>query len=316
MKSKYLLITPCRDEADYLQKTIDSVGSQTILPTKWVVIDDGSTDETPQILERAQEKYDFLQVVRREDRGKRSVGPGVMDAFYAGLAVVDLDAYDFVCKLDGDLEFQPGYFERLMELMDDDPLLGNISGKLFLRYGERLVEERLRNDNAIGPCKFYRVECFKAIGGFVRQVSWDGIDGHICRINGWIPAAKDEPVLQVIHLRRMGSSEISFWEGRQRHGRGKYFMGSRPYFVFVMAIYRMFERPYIVGGIGIMVGYIRAVFKGQQRYDNPEYLRYFRKYELQSLLFGRERTTQRFNDKVRAQVAQEKGMTEAELKTS
>ena len=305
MKSKYLIIMPCRDEAEFLQKTIDSIAAQTIKPAKWLVVDDGSTDETPQLLEKAQEYMPYLQVVRREDRGKRSVGPGVIEAFYAGLDAVNLDDYDFVCKLDGDLEFKPRYFERLMELMDEDPLLGNISGKLYLEYGDKLVEERLRNDNAVGPSKFYRVECFKDIGGFVRQVSWDGIDGHVCRLNGWIPAARDEEELQITHLRRMGSSEISFWEGRKRHGRGKYFMGSRFYFVFAMAIYRMFERPFIVGGIGIIVGYIKAVMQGQNRYDNPEYLRYFRRYELESLLLGRDRTTEKFDQQVRERHAEE-----------
>lgn len=290
---------PCRDEAEFLQKTINSITAQTIKPVKWLVVDDGSTDETPQLLSKAQERMDYLQVLRRENRGRRSVGPGVMDAFYAGLAEVNLDEYDFVCKLDGDLEFKPRYFERLMELMHDDPLLGNVSGKLFLEYGDKLVEERLRSDNAIGPSKFYRMECFKDIGGFVRQVSWDGIDGHVCRMNGWIPAARDEEELQVTHLRRMGSSEVNFWEGRKRHGRGKYFMGSRFYFVFAMAIYRMFERPFLVGGIGIIVGYLQALFQAQERYDNPEYLRFFRKYELESLLFGRDRTTAKFDREVR-----------------
>lgn len=310
MKDKYLIIMPCRDEAAYLQRTIDSIAAQTIKPAKWIVVDDGSTDETPQLLRKAQEYMDFLQVVRREDRGKRSVGPGVMDAFYAGLDAVTLDDYDFVCKLDGDLEFKPGYFERLLTLMDEDPMLGNISGKLYLEYGDELVEERLRNDNAVGPCKFYRVECFKAMGGFVRQVSWDGIDGHVCRMNGWIPAARDEEVLQITHLRRMGSSEISFWEGRKRHGRGKYFMGSRLYFVVAMAFYRMFERPFLIGGVGIVVGYLKAMTQAGDRYDNPEYLRYFRRYELQSLLLGRERTTRKFDEEVRRQHNAEASFTE------
>jgi poly-beta-1,6-N-acetyl-D-glucosamine synthase len=299
MTRNYLLISPCRDEAAFLQSTIDSVGSQSVLPRKWVIVDDGSSDDTPAILARAAAKYPFIQIVRREDRGRRAVGPGVVDAFYAGLQAVDLDAFDYVCKLDCDLEFGPRYFERLMEKFEADPALGNLSGKLFLRYDKDLVEERLRDDNAMGPAKFYRVTCFKDIGGFVRQVSWDGIDGHLCRMRGWVPAAVDEEELQVIHLRRMGSSEISFWEGRLRWGRGKYFMGSRLYYVFVIAMYRMFERPYIISGIGILVGYIKAAWKRERRYDNPAYLRFFRKYELQSVFFGRTRTTRKFNEEAR-----------------
>jgi hypothetical protein len=187
-----------------------------------------------------------------------------------------------------------------MEQFGKDPALGNLSGKLYLRYGSELVEERLRDDNAMGPAKFYRVACFKDIGGFVRQVSWDGIDGHMCRMRGWVPSAIDHPKLRVIHLRRMGSSEISFWEGRKRWGRGKYFMGSRLYYVVAISFYRMFERPFFVSGIGILVGYLRAVLRGGQRYDNPEYLRFFRKYELESLLLGRVRTMRKFDAQARA----------------
>src|SRR5207247_2156352 len=95
---RYVLISPCRDEADYLQITIDTVAAQTVVPTKWLVVDDGSTDATPEILARAAEKHPFIQVVRREDRGHRSVGPGVIDAFYHGVAQVNLDDYDYVCK--------------------------------------------------------------------------------------------------------------------------------------------------------------------------------------------------------------------------
>jgi len=302
MTNRYLLITPCRDEAVHLQSTIDSVGAQTVPPAKWVIVDDGSTDETPAILARARQKYGFIEVVSRQDRGRRSVGPGVIDAFYAGLAAVNLDDYDFVCKLDADLEFQPEYFQRLMEHFAADPALGNLSGKLYLRYGSELVEERLRDDNAMGPAKFYRVACFKDIGGFVRQVSWDGIDGHMCRMRGWVPSAIDEEKLRVIHLRRMGSSEISFWEGRLRWGRGKYFMGSRLYYVVAISIYRMFERPYFVSGIGILVGYIRAALRGEQRYDNPEYLKFFRQYEFESVVLGRERTMRKFDAQARARV--------------
>ena len=305
MLNRYLLITPCRDEGDYLQTTIDSVCSQTIMPTKWVIVDDGSTDDTPNILNQAQEQYEFIDVIRRDDRGHRSVGPGVVDAFYVGLESVNLDDYDFVCKLDGDLEFQPRYFERLLEILDEDQGLGNLSGKLFLRYGSKLVEERLRDDNAIGPAKFYRVRCFQDIGGFVRQVSWDGIDGHMCRMHKWIPAATDEDDLRVIHLRRMGSSQNSFWQGRLRWGGGKYFMGSRLYYVIALSIFRIFERPFVVSGVGILVGYLRAAIKREPRYENPDYLRFFRRYELESLLFGRDRTTRKFNNQVRAKLNQQ-----------
>ncbi len=299
MSRRYALITPCRDEAAYLQTTIDSVASQSVRPALWLIVDDGSTDDTPNILKRAVEQHDFIKVVSRDDRGKRAVGPGVIEAFYDGLSHVDFDNYDYICKFDGDLELPARYFERLMEHFESDPWLGTLSGKLFLRYGDKLVEERCGDENSVGPSKFYRVQCFRDIGGFVRQVSWDGIDGHICRMNGWVARSMNEPDLQIIHLRRMGSSQKSFWTGRLRWGRGKYFMGSSLAYVMAASAYRMFERPYLVSGIGILLGYVLARWRGASRYDEPAYFKHLRHYEWQSLLKGKRRTMQQYHDRIR-----------------
>ena len=295
LRRRYALITPCRDEAAFLQTTIDAVAAQSVPPAKWIIVDDGSTDNTPNILERAAMRYPFIQVIRRQNRGERAVGPGVVEAFYDGLAAIDLNDFDYVCKLDGDLDFAPRYFERLMELFESNQRLGTLSGKLFLKYGDRLVEERCGDENSVGPAKLYRVRCFQDIGGFVRQVSWDGIDGHMCRMKGWLARSLDDPHLQIIHLRRMGSSQKNFWTGRVRWGRGKYFMGSAWYYVLAVSMYRMFERPYVLSGAGIMWGYLKAWFTREPRFCNPEYLRFFRRFELQSLLMGKRRTMNRYH---------------------
>lgn len=299
---RYLLITPCRDEAAYIRTTIATVAAQSVPPTKWVIVDDGSTDETPKILEEAARQYPYIQVIKRGDRGQRAVGPGVIEAFYDGAAAVDLDDYEYVCKFDGDLEMPPRYFERVIEHFEADPWLGTFSGKLYLRYGDKLVEERCGDENSVGPAKFYRVACFRDIGGFVRQVSWDGIDGHMCRIKGWIARSSDEPDVRIVHLRRMGSSQKSFWTGRVRWGRGKYFMGSAPYYVLAVSLYRMLERPYVVSGAGIFWGYLLAVMEKKPRIEDPSYLEHFRTYELKSLLFGKKRTMNAYHDRIRLEV--------------
>lgn len=298
---RYCLITPCRNEAQYIRKTLETTTAQTVPPTRWIIVDDGSTDETPQILAEYAARFDYVQVIKREDRGARAVGPGVIEAFYDGLSHVDLDDFDYVCKFDGDLEVPPRYFERVMERMEADPYLGNFSGKLFERLPNgNLFEERTGDENAVGPVKFYRVACFKDIGGFVREVAWDGIDGHVCRMKGWIALSQDEdPDLRIIHLRPMGSSQQNIWIGRMRWGRGKYFMGSRWYYVAAVAFYRMFERPWVIGGVGIACGYAMAAATGHRRHDDPEYLRYLRRYELSSLVRGRRRTLERYNRGIR-----------------
>jgi poly-beta-1,6-N-acetyl-D-glucosamine synthase len=299
---RYCLITPCRDEARYIRTTLETTVAQTVPPTRWVIVDDGSTDDTPKILAEYAARYPYIQVIRRDDRGRRSVGPGVIEAFYRGLEEINLDDYDYVCKFDGDLELGPRYFERLMERMEGDPWLGNLSGKLYERLADgRFVEERTGDENAVGPAKFYRVACFKEIGGFVREVMWDGIDGHLCRMKGWIALSVDEPELRLIHLRPMGSSQQNIWVGRLRWGRGKYFMGSSWYYVLAASLYRMVERPWLVGGVGIALGYARAALEKHPRYDVPEYRAFLARYERESLMYGRRRTLDKYSAQIRAQ---------------
>jgi glycosyltransferase involved in cell wall biosynthesis len=299
---RYLLISPCRDEAEYVQTTIDSVAAQSVLPAKWLIVDDGSTDATPEIVARAAQKHPYIQVVRREDRGRRSVGPGVIDAFYFGLSQVDASQYEYICKFDCDLEMPPRYFERILQHFEADPWLGTLSGKLHLRAGSRLVLERTGDENSVGPVKFFRRRCFEDIGGFVREVCWDGIDGHLCRMNGWIARSVDEPELRIIHLRQMGSSHISLWNGRKRWGRGKYFMGSTPYYMAAVSLYRMLERPYILGGLGILCGYVQASLERAPRMQDPEYLEQLKRFERDALLFGKRRTLERLHERIRSNV--------------
>src|SRR5262245_14398167 len=112
---RYLLVSPCRDEAQYLRRTLDSVASQSVLPALWVIVDDGSTDETSEILREYAERLPYLRIVRRTDRGERRVGPGVIEAFYDGLDQVRLEDFDYLCKLDMDLDLPARYFELLMQ---------------------------------------------------------------------------------------------------------------------------------------------------------------------------------------------------------
>src|SRR5215472_15644086 len=118
---RYVLISPCRDEARYMRETLESVVSQSIRPAKWIIVDDGSTDSTPQILAEYQARHDWIEVVTRRDRGARAVGPGVIDAFYAGYDTIDVAEYDYLCKLDLDLRLPRRYFEILMRRMAENP---------------------------------------------------------------------------------------------------------------------------------------------------------------------------------------------------
>ena len=156
---RYLLISPCRDEAQYLRRTLDSVAVQSVRPSLWVVVDDGSTDGTPAILEEYACRLPYLRVVRRTDRGRRQVGPGVIEAFYAGLETVRLKDFDYLCKLDMDLDLPVRYFELLMQRMESDPRVGTTSGKpwFVLPQSGTLVPEICGDEMSVGMTKFYRV---------------------------------------------------------------------------------------------------------------------------------------------------------------
>lgn len=299
MSSKYLIISPCRNEEKFMRATLDTVCNQTVLPDKWVIVDDGSTDTTPDIIAEYAAKYDFISIVTRENRGHRKVGGGVVDAFYSGLSSVNIDDFEYLCKLDLDLELPEKYFELIINKMMENPRIGNASGKPYYidKISGEMVSEGCGDENAIGATKFYRVECFKQIGGFVRQVMWDGIDGHRCRMLGWIAVSWDEPDIRFIHLRPMGSSQQSILTGRRRHGFGQYFMGSSFTYMTIAAAYRMFfHHPFILGGLAMWWGYIKSAIVGMERLNDKQFRKFLRTYQWNCLLKGKKRATEELNE--------------------
>jgi biofilm PGA synthesis N-glycosyltransferase PgaC len=292
---RYLLISPCRDEAQYLRRTLDSVAAQSMPPALWVVVDDGSTDDTPTILEAYARRLPYLRVVRRADRGRRQVGPGVIAAFYTGLETVRLEDFDYVCKLDMDLDLPVRYFELLMQRMESDRRVGTTSGKPCFVHPQSgaLVPEVCGDEMSVGMTKFYRVTCFKEIGGFVHQVMWDGIDCHQARMLGWIAESVDLEDTRFVHLRPQGTSENGIWTGRLRAGFGQYFMGTSPLYYFVVAFYRLPAHPVLIGSVAMLWGYISSWFKGLPRYEDPEFRRYLRSYQLACLRMGKRAATAR-----------------------
>jgi len=290
----YLLVSPCRNEAEYMRRTLDSVVAQSLRPALWVIVDDGSTDATPGILEDYAARHDWIRVVRKPDRGHRAVGPGVIEAFYAGLETVNLEDYTYLCKLDLDLDLPQGYFAGLIARMEATPRIGTCSGKPYVRRGGALVSERRGDEMSVGMTKFYRRACFEAIGGFLREVMWDAIDCHKARQLGWTAVSWDDPELRFEHLRPMGSSQLSIYEGRRRHGRGQWFMGSDPLFYMASCVFRMAEPPYVLGGLAMLQGYLGAFLRGERQLNDPELRAFIRTYQRRALWVGKARATADF----------------------
>jgi glycosyltransferase involved in cell wall biosynthesis len=272
----------------YMRRTLDSVIAQTVPPALWIVVDDGSTDGSRDLLAEYAEAHDWIRIVFKPDRGHRAVGPGVIDAFNFGLETVS-EEFPYLCKLDLDLDLPHGYFETLLERMEADRRIGTCSGKPYIRRGGKLVSERRGDEMSVGMTKFYRRECFEAIGGFVKEVMWDAIDCHKARQLGWRAVSWDEPELRFEHLRPMGSSQTSIYTGRRRHGFGQYFMGSDPLYFAATAVFRGLEPPYILGGLSMIQGYLGAWLRGDKQLDDPELRAFIRSYQRRALWIGRKK---------------------------
>ncbi|MEE9391165.1 MAG: glycosyltransferase family A protein [Planctomycetota bacterium] len=297
-RPRLVIISPCRNEQMFASTTIKSVLAQTFRPHKWLIVDDGSSDATPAILRDFAKKDEMIRIVRRDDRGHRQVGPGVVDAFYAGYDRIVGEEWDYVCKLDLDLELPPRYFETLIERMEQEPRLGTCSGWPHARRADKvLVPEHGSEEISAGMTKLYRRRCFEDIGGLVRGVMWDGIDCHRCRMMGWVAKSwNDSSDLKFVHLRQMGSSEGSILRGRARHGRGQRFMGTGLIYLLASAANQARQRPYLIGSLAMVWGYLAAMVKRQKRLDDPEFIKFLRRFQCHCLLRGKRWAIKRVSE--------------------
>jgi len=286
----YVLISPCKDEGQYIEATLKSVLNQTVKPMQWIIVDDGSTDDGMEIVARYQEQMPFIKVVTRP-QGERRVGGGVIMAFNDGLAAIDVEDYEFLCKFDVDLELAPRYFEILLERMADDPRLGTCSGKAYYTdpvTGE-LRSELCGDEASVGMTKFYRRSCFEQIDGFVTDVGWDGYDCHRARWFGWRAMSwADDPDLQFLHLRPMGSSQKNIYHGRIRHGKGQYLIGTHPVFFLASSAFRTFkQKPYVTGTAYSIFGYVKAAFQRVTRFGDKDMVAFVQSYQMKALRMGK-----------------------------
>jgi biofilm PGA synthesis N-glycosyltransferase PgaC len=300
MQTAYVLVSPCKDEAKYIEKTLRSIAGQTVKPVQWIIVDDGSVDDSMAIVGRYQAEMPFIKVVTR-DSGARAVGAGVIQAFNHGLAAVDVP-YDFICKFDVDLELPPRYFETMLARMAADPRLGTFSGKPFYHNASgAYVPELCGDETSVGMIKFYRRTAFEAIGGFVVENGWDMFDGHQARWHGWRAGSLDEPETRFTHLRAMGSSQKSLAHGRARHGEAQWRIGSHPLFFAAAAVNRIKEPPTLTGAAYFTLGYVKAALRGVPRLGSADFTRFLRSYQLRALRTGKRAAAEwAFQERARA----------------
>lgn len=281
--ARFVVVTPARNEAAYLGGLVASMTAQTCRPEAWLIVDDGSTDDTGRIAESAAREHPWIRVVRRGDRGARAVGTGAVDAFDAAMAALGPTDCDFLCLFDADVTFGPEYFETLFGHFAADPSLGIACGQVYEREGDALVPIRQQPEMTFGAAKCWRRACFDAIGGLVHAVSWDGIDSYRAMMRGWRTRTIDVPELTVLHHRRMGSSDRSVFHGWARRGAGMYFVGAHPAWVLASAVFNARSRPFVLCGAAILWGFARASLQRAARYEDAEFRRFLRGMQLRKL---------------------------------
>jgi poly-beta-1,6-N-acetyl-D-glucosamine synthase len=265
----YVLITPARNEEAYLQRTIDSVVSQTVRPLQWVIVSDGSTDRTADIAADASARYSWITAVARPPRDIRDFA-GKVSAFNAGFDVVKDLTFDIVGSLDADLSFVPDYFEYLLGKFAADAQLG-LAGCPFSEDGVTYDYSFSSADHVSGACQLFRRECFEQIGGY-RPLKGGGIDVVavlMSRMKGWRTRTFTDRVC--VHHRPMGSAnDGSRFVANYKLGQRAYRLGFHPGWQFVRSVYQMTRRPYVSGGVALGLGYFSAMVSRAERVVPPE----------------------------------------------
>lgn len=278
--TRYAIITPVRDEEKFIETTLECVLNQTILPVEWVIVDDGSTDQTGVLLDRYAARHAWIRVIHRANRGFRKSGGGVVEAFYEGYNSLHCNDWEFIVKLDGDLTFTPEYFEKCFEHFRNEPKLGIGGGEIHHNISGELKLEANPRFHVRGATKIYRKSCWEAIGGLWPAAGWDTIDEVKANMLGW--KTYSFPELQLIHHRFTGTEE-GLLRDRVKHGVASYVSGYHPLYVAASCLYRIPQRPYVIGSVAIMYGFLKAHFTRPPRLEERLYLAYVRGQQLRRL---------------------------------
>jgi glycosyltransferase involved in cell wall biosynthesis len=291
----YVLITPARDEAEFIEGTIKSVVAQTVPPLKWIVVSDGSTDGTDEIVERYAKDYSWIELVRTPERRERHFA-GKVYAFNAGYARMHGLVYDIIASLDADVSFSADYFAFLLHKLAEDPTLGLV-GTPFKEGSSQSYDYRFTSiEHVSGACQVFRRRCFEDIGGYVPVKG--GID-HIAvvtaRMRGW--KTKTFPEKFCLHHRVMGTAQRGTLMAKFRLGENDYAIGNHPLWEAFRTIYQMSKKPYLAGGLAILSGYLWATIRRHGRPVSPELVSFTRGEQLQRLgrLLTRNRPPVRSN---------------------
>ncbi len=278
----YVLITPARNEAGLIEQTIRSVAAQTVLPLKWIIVSDGSTDGTDEIVSKYAKDYPWIELVRMPERRERHFA-GKVHAFNAGYARVKNLEYDAIGSLDADISFDEDYFSFLLSKLAEDRALGLV-GTPFKEGSNPIYDYRFVNiEHVSGACQLFRRDCFEGIGGYVpvRGGCIDHIAVISARMKGWKTRTFTDKVC--LHQREMGTAQQGVLMAKFRIGRKDHSIGNHPGWELFRTVYQMTKRPFVVGGLLVLAGYVWALVRREERPVPRELVAFVRHEQMRRL---------------------------------
>ena len=260
--------------------------NQNILPRLWVIVDDGSSDGTPEIVEKYVNEYSWIKLVRREDRGARKQGGGVIETFYEGFQFVQTLDWDYIVKLDGDVSFTSDYFEKCFMKFFENEKLGIGGGLIYNTDGKEQWVEKTQGPgfHVRGATKIYRKGCWEDIAPLTKAPGWDTVDEVKANMKGWSTYTFTE--IPLLHHRYTGSADGA-WKNAVKNGRANYISGYHVVFMIFKCVKRLFQSPYLIGSFGLMWGYISGYLYGKDRISDRELIRYIQNQQIRRITFRR-----------------------------
>jgi biofilm PGA synthesis N-glycosyltransferase PgaC len=277
----YVIVTPARNEAQYIEKTIESVISQTLLPKRWVIVSDGSTDATDDIVKRYAAKCDFIELIRRDSTAVRDFGSKVkaIDAGYARIRHLE---FDYFGNLDADIAFDADYYAKVMDRFDRDPRLG-IAGGIVVDVIKERRTKTFHGDGVGCAVHFFRRQCYEGIGGYLPMQfgGEDTIAETMAKMQNW--HVRTFPEIVVRHLRPRGAGTGSGSRIQFKRGVADYYMGYHPLFFIFKSLFRFKEKPFILSTFLMLSGYFYSYSRKVNFQVPPDVVRYLRMDQMNKL---------------------------------
>ncbi len=278
---KIIIITPACNEEYHLPELISSMVNQSKLPVEWIIVDDGSIDNTSNLIKQAAIKYSWITYLRKEKNNVRAPGKSVMETFYFGYDRRRNLEFDIVLKLDADLVLPSNYIEFILSHFQSNKKIGICGGVCTIKEDDRYVIEKETNlDHVRGALKAYRKKCFIEIGGLLQEMGWDTVDEHAARFHGWHVVVI--PELKVYH-QRSTHQEYGFLKASYRNGKMLYTIRMDVFLLLGNCIKKFFKKPYILLGLIMLIGYLSAFLNKERKIVDRELGQFIRRYRYKKI---------------------------------